>query len=174
MSDQIHQMTIEYKPEDDRLLFKVATRDHTEYRVWLTRRLIRGLWGPVIRTFEAQFGVGEATTEPVKQAVMSIKHQEAVQSGDFSQQHDPKAKPESGDSAPMLAVAAACVPLADGLVALKLKTNRGHDISFNINEEMLHAFCHLVRSGVERAQWDIDVGVGDAAFTGSGSSEHLH
>lgn len=174
MSDQIHQMTIEYKLDDDRLLFKVATRDHTEYRMWLTRRLIRGLWGPVIRTFEAQTGVEGLAAAPVKQAVMSLKHQEVVQSGDYSQKHDPEAKPESGDLTPMLAVAAACEPLADGLVTLKLKTSQGHDVNFNINEEMLHAFCHLVRSGVERAQWDIDVGVGDAAFAVSGSTDHLH
>ena len=89
-------MTAEYNPVHDRILFRVSTQKRLEYRVWLTRRIVKSLWGVAIQSFEAEAFAGAPTPvqqQPrVKQAVMSMKHQEAVQDSDFSKKHDTKTK----------------------------------------------------------------------------------
>ena len=174
MSDSLHQMTIEYRPEHDRLLFRVTTQSHNEYRVWLTRRLVRGLWAPVIKTFKTQPDIQEHVAEDVKQAVMSIKHQEIVQAADFTQKHDPEATPDPSTVEPLLVNAVQCVPGEGDTVRLTFKSGTGRDVNLNINEKMLHAFCHLIRSAVDKAEWDLDLPIGDAAFAVSGEGGKLH
>ena len=45
-------MTMGFSAEDDRLLLRLSTRDRTEYRLWLTRRFVKVLWGALIQTLE--------------------------------------------------------------------------------------------------------------------------
>ena len=41
---QIHQMSVTYLPEQDRILMRINTTEGEEMRMWLTRRLMVGLW----------------------------------------------------------------------------------------------------------------------------------
>ena len=41
---QIHQMSVTYLPEQDRILMRINTTEGEEMRLWLTRRLMVGLW----------------------------------------------------------------------------------------------------------------------------------
>ena len=41
---QIHQMSVTYLPEQDRILLRINTTEGEETRMWLTRRLMVGLW----------------------------------------------------------------------------------------------------------------------------------
>lgn len=167
-------MTVEYKAPEDRILFRVVTKSHTEFRVWLTRRVVAGLWEPVIEAFEAQPEVQAQAAPGVKKAVVSLKHQQVVEQGDFSQKHDPEAKPAAINVTPMLAIAVECVEQDNSLIRLTFKTAENKDVNLNLNEEMLHAFCHLVRQAVQRAEWGIDVTIGDPVFAVAGQTEQLH
>ena len=40
---QIHQMSVTYLPEQDRILMRINTTEGEEMRMWLTRRLMVGL-----------------------------------------------------------------------------------------------------------------------------------
>ena len=84
MADALHQMTAEYNPAEDRILFRVNTIEKTEYRVWLTRRLVKQIWGVAVQSFAAEPDVQQQDRSQVKKAMLSMQHQEAVQAGDFS------------------------------------------------------------------------------------------
>ena len=47
----LHQLTMSYVPEEDRILFRLSTTDKKEYRLHLTRRFIHVLWGALKQTF---------------------------------------------------------------------------------------------------------------------------
>ena len=49
-------MTVAYTPEQDRLLLRVNTKDLVEFRLWLTRLLVRKLWESLVKRFEASGG----------------------------------------------------------------------------------------------------------------------
>jgi hypothetical protein len=75
----LHQMTMSYVAEEDRILFRLSTKDKKEYRMWLTRRFIGVLWGALGNTFAAKEDLVRITDNAVKDAVLGMKHQEAVQ-----------------------------------------------------------------------------------------------
>ena len=50
----IHQLSVTYQPEHDRVLLRVNTTASQEMRLWLTRRLLLGLWPLLGRTIDEQ------------------------------------------------------------------------------------------------------------------------
>ena len=44
MSDALHQISMKYIKEQDRILFRLGTTKNTEYQMWFTRRLVNTLW----------------------------------------------------------------------------------------------------------------------------------
>ncbi len=166
MTDALYQMTAEYNPVHDRISFRVSTQKRFEYRVWLTRRLVKTLWGVAVKSFEAEV-VAEVKTpaqeQPrVKQAVMSMKHQEAVQASDFTKKHDTQTKPPPEVARPLLAISAEIGKTPEGVIRLIFHTAERKDVNLNLNEEMLHAVCHILQQAADKAGWDLQLSVGDA------------
>ena len=50
---QIHQLSVSYQAEQDRLLLRVSSTSGQEMRLWLTRRLMLGLW-PLISRLQTE------------------------------------------------------------------------------------------------------------------------
>ena len=70
----IHQVSVNYQQEQDRILVRINTRQDEEIRLWLTRRLCVG-WVPAFRDAldridlaAAQAGVAPATSTEATQA----------------------------------------------------------------------------------------------------------
>ncbi len=54
MPSALHQITMSYAPEEDRLLLRISTADKTEYQLWLTRRFVGVLWTALMKRKEKQ------------------------------------------------------------------------------------------------------------------------
>jgi hypothetical protein len=175
MADALHQMTAEFVPVQDRILFRVTTREKHEFRVWLTRRLVKKLWGVAVKSFEFSPEVAEQAQPRIKSAVMSMKHQQAVQSSDFSQKHEvgtpPPDMPEL--ERPLLAVGAR-MRRHDTGVEVTLLTAENKAVTLNMNEEMLHALCHILQGAADKAGWDLQLSVGDAGAVQTTDASVLH
>ena len=151
MSNALHQMTMSYSPTEDRLLLRVSTTAHDEHQIWLTRRFIKVLWPVSIKGVEKQSlppeTVAAPTTTPqVKRAVMAMQHNNALQKTDMTQKHDEEKVNKPSTDKPMLATGGQCVPLNTGGMRLNLKTAENLQVGLNLNEQLLHAFCHQVSS----------------------------
>jgi mitochondrial fission protein ELM1 len=174
MTDALHQMTAEFVPVQDRILFRVSTRDRHEYRVWLTRRLVKKLWGVAVRSFEAEPDVKAQAQPHVRNAVMSMKHQQAVQSSDFSQKHEANTTPAPEMTEALLATGVRISRAEKGLVQVVFVTVEGRAVNLNLNEEMLHALCHILQGAADRAGWDLQLSVGDAGVVMRTDANVLH
>jgi len=174
MSDSLYQMTAEYIPAQDRILFRVNTQDKLEYRVWLTRRLVRNLWGVAVKSFEAKPEVTEQPRPQVKQAVMSMQHQQAVQSSNFKQKHATNTKPAPESVTPLLAVATQITQVNETTIRLTFVTAEGKAVNLQLNEDMLHAVCHILQTAADRAGWDLQLSVGDAAQVPQTEAGQVH
>ena len=177
MADALYQMTAEYAKVHDRILFRVSTQKRFEYRVWLTRRLVKDLWGVAVKSFEAEPEVVQQAHQPrVKEAVMSMKHQEAVQSGDFSKKHDTKTvkPPEIEQNQPLLAISAEIGRTEKDTIRLTFHTAERKDVNLNLNDEMLHAVCHILQQAADRAGWDLQLSVGDAGGVVTTDAAQVH
>lgn len=174
MTDALHQMTAEFVPVQDRILFRVSTRERQEYRVWLTRRLVKKLWGVAVRSFEAEPEVKAQVQPHVRNAVMSMKHQQAVQSSDFSQKHQANTTPAPEMNEPLLATGVRISHTEKGIVQVVFVTVEGRAVNLNLNEEMLHALCHILQGAADRAGWDLQLSVGDAGVVMRTDANVLH
>jgi hypothetical protein len=163
MADSLHQMTAEYVPAQDRILFRVNTQEKLEYRVWLTRRLVRNLWGVAVKSFAAKPEVSEQPRPQVKQAMMSMQHQQAVQSSNFKQKHATDTKPAPDAETPLLAIATQITQINKTTIRLTFVTAERKAVNLHLTEDMLHAVCYIMQTAADRAGWDLKLSVGDAA-----------
>ena len=173
MADALYQMTAEFVPVQDRVLFRVNTREKREFRIWLTRRLVKKLWGVAVKSFEAEPEVSAQALPHVKSAVLSMKHQQAVASSDFSKKHDPASTPPPEMENPSLAIGIR-IRRNDRGVELSFLTAEGKAVNLNMAEDMLHALCHILQSAADRAGWDLQLAVGDAGALMQTDASVLH
>jgi hypothetical protein len=174
MADALHQMTAEYNAAEDRIMFRVNTVEKTEYRVWLTRRLVKKIWGKAVQNFAAEPAVKDQARPQVKEAVLSLQHQEAVQSADFSQKHDNLVKPAAETKQPLLVLNAELGKTEKGTIRLSFHTAAGKSINLNLNDEMLHAVCHILQQAADKAGWELNLTIGDAAAVVTSTPTQLH
>lgn len=174
MENHLHQMTISFSPQEDRLLLRFGTTGHVEFRLWLTRRIVRQLWEALVKAAESAPDISLQPERRVRRAVMSLRHQAAVQSGDFSQRPDPDAKPHPLNQQPFLVTGIQCSRTAPGKTSLVFNVDNGNDIQLSLDEKLIHALCHLLTSGSAKAEWELDLAIGDPEGMMASSSERLH
>jgi len=150
-----------YLPEQDRILFRLATKDKKEYRLHLTRRFVHVLWGALRQKFEKDTELARIVDKDVQDAVLGMKHQEAVQSTDFDTPPVEDIADATSNTGPLLVVGGKIQP-GDTVTGVTFTTVDGSDIRFNLNEQLLHAFCHLLVTTSTKADWKLDLSIGDS------------
>lgn len=162
MTSTLHQITISHSAEEDRLLLRISTTEKSEFRFWFTRRFIQVLWPALMTVIEQEDPSTKRDLMPAaKQAVMAMEHQQAVGASDFTHKHDEDSKKVTRD--PLLVVGGSVTPGKTGLTGLVLKTHAGAEIKLSLNKELLHALCKLLIETTMKANWGLDLTVGDAA-----------
>lgn len=157
----LHQLTMSYMPEQDRILFRLATKDKKEYRLYLTRRFVHVFWGALKQTFEKNTEMASIVDKGVQEAVLGMKHQEAVQSTDFETPPAQDTTDTTSNTGPLLVIGGKIHP-GEKITGVSLKTADGSDIRFNLNEQLLHAFCHLLVTTSVKADWKLNLSLGDS------------
>jgi len=157
---QLHQMTMSFSPQEDRLLLKVSTTDKTEIHLWLTRRFTLVLWNALMQAIEKNPDIRPDLAPKAKEAVKAMQHQEAVKSVDMSKKHDEKKQNKPITAKPLL-VTGGKVDATAKTVKLLFNTAEGQEINMALNKELLHALCHLMMRLSGTAEWGLDLAVGD-------------
>ena len=174
MVNALYQITAEYNPVEDRVLFRVNTREKMEYKIWLTRRLVKQIWSAAVKNFATEPDVKEQVLPQVKKTVLSMKHQKALQSTDFTKKHENAVKAAPEMEKPLLATNAELVSTKQGLVRLSFHTVGGRSVNLNLNHEMLHAVCHIFQQAADKAAWDLKLPIGNPTAVVMPPVGHLH
>jgi hypothetical protein len=158
----LHQITLGFNPFEDRLLLRISNTDKIEYQLWLTRRFVKVLWGALTKTLERHHPDLQAALAPeVRDAVLAMEHQEAVQAADFSQDHARGNVNLMSNTGPQLVVGGKVKAGEGELTMLHLQTGGGTDIALTLNKQLLHALCHLIVTTVVKTDWDLKFLIGD-------------
>ncbi len=176
MSGPLRQLTLTYDPSEDRMLMRIATAENTEYQLWLTRRFIKVLWGALMQTMDRNPEISERVTQPtVRDAVKAMQHQEAVQTSDFSQPHTEGNVNLTSNTGPLLVTGGQVKPLSPDNTVLAMKTATGNGVQFALNKKLLHALCHMMITSAQKADWELDLSVGDPrVLVPEGSGDVVH
>lgn len=166
---QIHQLNIQYQPEQDRILARINTVTGTELRLWLTRRLTLGLL-PVLRKVEGEQlkksliaqpdpDVGLTAKDPkVQEMLEEFKKEQTLQQADFK---TPYKQPEPGTTPeqPLLIIEAQITPLDNfsarlKFLALAAETPQKREIKMELDPRLMRGMVHLMEKAFADSRWE--------------------
>jgi len=152
-------------------MLRIGTSEQSEYKLWLTRRFISVLWGALMKIMEKDAELKKDLVPEVRDAMLAMQHQEAVQSANFDQAHAEDNRDLTSNTGPLLVKGGSLTPVKPGLTQLKLDTENGTSINVALNKQLMHAFCHMTISTAFKADWALELAVGDPAVVTADTSK---
>lgn len=147
----ITQFNATYTPEEDRVLFRFNTSESQEYRLWLTRLIVKDLLA-----LGAQASVAVLAKEhPPEQAkaIAEFKQQAKAQNPNFTTFVPSTQFPLGAE--PVL-VHKVRFTIERQLTNLEWVLQRGQVLTMHINEDMVGQIRLLLQTVAGRAQWGLD------------------
>jgi hypothetical protein len=189
---QIHQLSVNYQAEQDRVLLRVNSTSGEEMRLWLTRRLMVGLWPLLTRLQTEQVLKAEAAgsalqsaDEDLRRMLADFRKEEFLQKADFDTPYQDKENLPLGP-APLLVTDVDATPIADG--RLRLAFNERASVSggakprgfqLELDPRLMQGLMHLVEQALAQSQWRepftaAAAAEGDAALDANGKPRYLN
>jgi hypothetical protein len=169
----IHQLSVNYIQEHDRILVRINTTASEELRLWFTRRLTLGLkpmLGKIVAEWVAkQEAVKSPAISPTaaadmqtQQMLAEFKREESIQQSDFKTPYKPPAALPLGPE-PLLVTEISVTPLPNGQLQIsfneKLPQDNGQPspnprgFRVALEQKLVHGFVHLLDKALQISQW---------------------
>lgn len=152
---KIHQFTLQFHPEQDRLVFRMNTVEKEEFRFYFTRRFVKLLWPVLLQMMEDDYKSRRPeTVSPMTGAILEFEHEKVISQADFKQRYaeDTEKYPLGKD--PVLLGQIRVKKIGNASV-LCLLPSQGQGVEFHAGSGFLHTFCKLLHDTVAKADWDM-------------------
>ncbi len=163
---RIHQLSVTYQPEQDRVLLRVGSTDGDEMRIWLTRRLLARMWPLLNRLQTEQLLQAEPAApqiapadEDLRRMLADFRKEEFLQRADFATPFQERERLPLGPT-PLLVTDVDITPLPAGRLRLAFTERpaagaEGAARSFQLELEgkLVQGLVHLLDQAVGHAQW---------------------
>jgi hypothetical protein len=167
---KIHQLSVTYLAEQDRILLRINTSAAQEVQLWLTRRLMVGLW-PLLSKLLTQHllklefaGRTLDSADPgLRKMLADFRREEFLKDADFDTPYQERHAKSQGDG-PLLVTDVDASPLPDGRLRLSFNEHlgdaEGEPRTFQVEMEpkLMQGLMHLLEQALERAQWGDPLG----------------
>jgi hypothetical protein len=165
----IHQLSVNYLQEQDRILVRINTTDAAELRLWFTRRLTLGL-APLLGKIVAEHVARqEAIKSPhispmaaadavTQQMLADFKKQEHLQKSDFQTPFKDNGTQLPLGAEPLLVTEVNMTPLASGQMQLVFSEKlpdvvKPRSFQIALEPKLTHGFIHLLDKAIEVSLW---------------------
>ena len=166
----IRQLSVTYLAEQDRILVRINTSADQEMTLWLTRRLMVGLW-PLLSNLLTQHllklesaGRTLDSADPgLRKMLADFRKEEFLKEADFDTPYRERPAATPADQ-PLLVTDVDASPLPDGRLRLSfnehLKETEGDGRSFQLEMQpkLMQGMMHLLEQALARAQWGDPLG----------------
>lgn len=156
---RLHQIRLDYDPEQDRLLLRISTDDGKEVLLWLTRRCVRLLWGLLIDMAQSTPEIALQNNPEARTALLGFQHEQALLGADFSRPYDEIPRERPLGSEPLLVARIARSMLDSGDHVLSLAPATGQQIDVTLDDRLLHALCRLLQKVVSNTDWGLTLAI---------------
>lgn len=163
---QIHQLSVTYQAEQDRVLLRVNSTNGQEMRLWLTRRLMLGLWplltklqtDQVLKMESAGAEIHRADEE-LRSMLADFRKEELLQRADFQTPYEDKPNYPLG-AEPLLVTDVDASPLPNGRLRLGFNERaaaspaakpRGFQVE--LDPKLTQGLMHLLDQALTHSQW---------------------
>jgi hypothetical protein len=163
---QIHQMSVTYLPEQDRILMRVSTTGGEEMRLWLTRRLMVGLWPLLSRMLTEHLlkleSAGAAVTganPELKKMLADFRKEEFLQHADFDTPFQEEQHHLPLGEEPLLVTDVDATPLASGPLRLSFNERapggdrKARNFQMEMQPQLMQGLMHLLEQALLQSQW---------------------
>ena len=163
---KIHQMSVTYLAEQDRILLRINTAASEEMRLWLTRRLLLGLWPMLSKLLKRHLlrletaGTSlETADEDLKQMLTDFRKEEFLKDADFETPYKNELAALPLGEEPLLVTDVDASPLANGRLRLNfnerpLDTNsKPRSFQLEMQPKLMQGLMHLLEQALIRSQW---------------------
>ncbi len=177
----IHQLSVSYQAEHDRILVQFNTQAAEVLRLWITRRMAINLFPrltQVVSNEEASKLPLSNQDEMSRNTLMEFKKQESLSQADFKTPFKTEASAFPLGPEPLLITVVTLHPAGNGLLRIGFDekfanaTNpRGFQVT--MDPSLLHNFLHLLETAVKASEWGLlkagNTPTTEPSLTGEGS-----
>jgi hypothetical protein len=162
---QVHQMSVTYVPEQDRILMRINTREGDEMRIWLTRRLMAGLW-PLLTKMVTEHllkleGAGSSLAvadDSLRKMLTDFRKEEFLSKADFDTPYQEGSAHLPLGEEPLLVTDVDAVPQASGPLSLSFNERPAggeQPRSFNLEMQpkLMQGLMYLLEQALAHSQW---------------------
>ena len=163
---QIHQMSVTYLPEQDRILMRINTTEGEEMRMWLTRRLMVGLWPLLSKLLTEHLlklesaGASLAGANPeLKKMLADFRKEEFLQHADFDTPYEEGQPEHPLGEEPLLVTDVDAAPLANGPLRLNFNerppngASKPRSFQMEMQPKLMQGLMHLLDHALLQSQW---------------------
>lgn len=159
----IHQLSVSYAREHDRILVRINTTAGEELRLWLTQRLLRSLLphlGKAAADLEASRTALADNSEQSKQLLAELKKEETLKSADFK---TPFKKGEAKlplGAEPLLVTEVRMKARGPGKLEIAFEeklpeTTNPRGFKIALQPQLMHGLLHLLGTALTTSEWPL-------------------
>ena len=167
----IRQLSVRYNVDHDRILVRVNTSAGDEVQMWLTRRLVLGLWPLLNRVVIDHLAIpADAKTDGfvdlaamgagTRKMLADLRQQEGVQCADFVRPYRNDATSRPLGDTPLLVTEVNLTPKGGGLMLMNFKelltepaSSRGFQLE--LPADLVFGIIQLLSHALEQAHWQV-------------------
>ncbi len=155
----LEQIRIDFIPEQDRLLMRLASADRSEVLLWLTRRCVRLLWPLLMKMTESAPHIAQQPLPEARQALLGMQREQALSKANFSRPYDAENRERPLGAEPIVVARLNTGRNKKGKHVLMLMPQQGQGVTLALEDTLLHGLCKLLQDVVAKADWDIALAV---------------
>jgi len=156
----LHQLSILYHPEQDRMLLRIKLTDLSEFRFWLTRRFVQLFSPKLVGILHADLPGSEQQTS----AIVNFQHEQVMANANFNDPFDAQVSACPLGEEPVLLGQFQILPLASGLYRLTLLPPRGEGINLDVDKRITSLLCKLLEDALKVSGWGFDFHIAQPQF----------
>ncbi len=162
---KIHQLSVTYLAEQDRILVRVNTAAAEEMRLWLTRRLMLGLWPLLSKLLtkhllklEAAGTSLDTADEDLKKMLADFRKDEFLKNADFDTPYQENQSELPLGEEPLLVTDVDASPLPNGRLRLSFNeqppnADKPRSFQMEMDPKLMQGLMHLLEQALARSQW---------------------
>src|SRR5687767_12056075 len=180
---KIHQLSVTYLAEQDRILMRVNTAASEEMRLWLTRRLMLGLWPLLSKLLtkhllklEAAGTSLDTADEDLKKMLADFRKEEFLRHADFETPYKEEQAVLPLGEEPLLVTDVDASPLPNGRLRLSFnerppEAEKPRSFQMEMEPKLMQGLMHLLEQALVRSQWREPFGAPVAVEDGTSPDE---
>ncbi|KAB2933743.1 MAG: hypothetical protein F9K21_12105 [Rhodocyclaceae bacterium] len=157
MDNHIHQLNVTYVTAEDRILLRLNTTNKEEFRIWLTRRVVRKLareLGGAERRLLGLENPEAGYVAPGARAIQAFRREASTVEVDFGERFEEGSAGFPFGDAPVLATGCE-VQLQKGKATIALALANKRILSFVLDVRGIHGTLAMLQKAVAHSDWDL-------------------